>query len=33
VIANMDKEVDARACSRFCVRIEKMLEADGGFIE
>jgi len=33
VMANMDQEVVSRAFSKFCVRIEKILEADGGFIE
>ena len=33
VMRKMNKEVVARACDRFCSRVERVVEADGGFIE
>ena len=33
VMLKMNKEVVARACSRFRNRVERVIEADGGFIE
>ena len=33
VMCNMDREVVACACNRFRVRVEKVIEAEGGFIE
>ena len=33
VMQKMNKEVVARACNRFRSRVERVVEADGGFIE